>query len=86
MTRVMASAPTCACSERLLLAAELHRGIDLDGEPAAGRLRELLAEGFDRRDGRIAERMHVGRFQHHFLGDRRARNPEGHGKRDAEIW
>jgi hypothetical protein len=53
--------------DRLFLAAELHRGVHLDAEPAAGRGLELLAQAHDCFDGRIAERMHVGGLEHELL-------------------
>ena len=59
--------------DHLLLAAELHRWIDLDAEATVGPLLELLAHPLDRLDGRIAERMHVGGLEDHLgLGQGRA--------------
>jgi hypothetical protein len=68
--------------DRLLLAAELHGREHLDGEPAAGRLLELLAHadhGFDRG---IPQRMNVRRFQHHGVGGQGAADRRAAG--DAE--
>jgi hypothetical protein len=63
--------------DHLLLAAELHRRIDFDAEAAVGLLLELLAHPFDRLDGRVAERMHVGRLEDHLgLGQGRAAEPQ----------
>ena len=53
--------------DRLFLAAQLHRGIHLDAEPAPGRRFELFPHLFDRLDSRIALGMHVGCLEHHFL-------------------
>ncbi len=50
--------------DRLLLAAELHRGIHLDADAAAGRRFELLAHVLDRLDGRVALGVHVRGLQH----------------------
>jgi hypothetical protein len=46
--------------DRLLLAAELHRGVHLQRQPAARRLTQFLVEVVDGDDRRIAGRMHVG--------------------------
>ena len=51
--------------DHLLLAAELHRREHLDREAAVGGGLELLAHAHHGFDRRIAERMHVGRLQHH---------------------
>ena len=53
--------------DHLLFAAELHRRIHLDAEPAGARGFELLAHAHDRLDRRIAERVHVGRLEDGFL-------------------
>jgi hypothetical protein len=74
--------------DHLLLAAELHRRIHLDAETAARRRFELLAHALDRLDRRIAERMHVGRLQHHLRlrksRGRRGRSQGEHG--DRQEW
>jgi hypothetical protein len=74
--------------DRLLLAAQLHGREHLDGEPAAGRLLELLAHADHDFDRGIAERMHVRRLQHHGIGgqgaaDRRAAGHPEHRYREA---
>src|SRR3546814_1214538 len=53
--------------QELLLAAQLHCGIDLDAEPAVGRVLQLLAHALHGRDRGIADRMDVGRFEDHVL-------------------
>ena len=53
--------------DRLLLAAELHGGKHLHGEPPVGRLVELLAKVFHRDDGGIAGRMDIRGLEHELL-------------------
>jgi hypothetical protein len=75
--------------DRLLFAAQLHRGIHLDAEAATGRLFEFLAHVFDRNHGGIACRMNVGGLEHHFLlrcgrsTGERARNGQDRGSEDG---
>jgi hypothetical protein len=57
--------------DRLRLAAQLHRGVHLNGEPTLRRIIELLAEIFDGLDGWVAFRMHIGGLQHGLVGGQR---------------
>jgi hypothetical protein len=59
--------PHLGLLDHLLLAAELHRREHLDGEPAVRRLLEFLAHADHGLDGRVAERVHVARLEHHLL-------------------
>ena len=68
--------------DHFLLAAELHRRIHLDAEPAVAGGLEPLAHAHDGFHRRIAQGMHVGRLQHHLLlGDGRMLEAAERGRR-----
>src|SRR6266852_2174334 len=68
--------------DRFLLAAELHRAVHLHAQPSRGRVLELAAEAFHRRDGRITGRVHVGGLEHQLL--LRERRADGSGRDRSE--
>src|SRR5713226_7215254 len=64
LTRASCKGADLGLLDRLLFAAELHRGIHLDADAAAGRRFELLAHVFDRLHGRVALGVYVRSLQH----------------------
>src|SRR5207245_2336306 len=67
--------------DHLLLAPELHQGIHLQRDAAAGRGLDLLAHAHDGLDRRIAERMHIGRLPHRLLLGKRIAQGRSCGER-----
>ena len=64
--------------DRLLFAAELHRGVHLNAEAAVGRLGQRRAHVLDGLNRRIALRMNVGRFEDELVIGRGKRCRTGH--------
>ncbi len=81
--------------DRFLFSPELHRRIDLHGDPPAGRGLELLAHAGDGRDRGITFRMDVRSLEHHLLlrqgraaerrTDNRQRDCHRHPQRTALV-